>query len=303
MTNGWFVTEYDNEQLWIRIRKKIAAKKTRFQDVQILDSYKNGKLLAIDGEVQSAQVDEYIYHEALVHPALMMHPNPKNVLILGVGEGASVREVLKHKTVKNIVGIEIDNVLVDLVKRHLPEWHQGAFEDERFNLHIADAADVLKERRDLYDIIISDLTDPGLDSPANQFYTKEFHRLLRSNLSNEGIMVTQTQSADPGSRWHSAVYNTLKTTFYDIVPYYAYLESFRSLWSFMVASAQPLKKPDVERLIRERDVKPLKFYNQATHDWMFFQPPYIRIEQPGTVPTLTRANVNKVVRRVIADEL
>jgi len=303
VNDDWLITEYDNERLWIKIRKKIAEKDTSFQKIQILDSFKNGKLLAVDGEVQSAQIDEYIYHEALVHPALIRHQNPRNALVLGAGEGASIRELLKHKSIECIVGIDIDEELIDLVKQHLPEWHQGAFEDKRFKLVITDALDYLGRHAGLYDVIISDLTDPGLNSPANQLYTKEFYDLVKVNLSGGGVMVIQSQAADPGSHWHHAVFNTLKSSFKNVLPYYIYLESFRSLWSFMLASDASFNKIDVDKVIDERGVEGLKFYDGTTHNWMFFSPPYVKQGFSKDIPVLTKSNVNEVVRRVIADDL
>jgi spermidine synthase len=117
--------------------------RTAFQEVAILDTQEYGKMLVIDGRTQSAEEDEYIYHEALVHPAMLTHPEPRQVLIIGGGEGASLREVLRYRSVERVVMVDIDRELVELCQKWLPEWHQGAFQDPRVELVFADGKDYI----------------------------------------------------------------------------------------------------------------------------------------------------------------
>ena len=108
-----------------QFKKVLLKKQTPFQEAVIADSFSFGRCLILDGEIQSAQTDEYIYHETLVHPALLTHPRPQSVLIMGGGEGATTREILKHKTVKRVHLVDLDGEVIELCKRHLPRWHQG----------------------------------------------------------------------------------------------------------------------------------------------------------------------------------
>ncbi|MEM2757695.1 MAG: spermidine synthase, partial [Sulfolobales archaeon] len=113
------------------LKNVLVNTKTKYQSVQIVELEEFGKALILDGLIQSSQADEFVYHESLVHPALLTHPNPKKVLIIGGGEGAALREVLKHPTVTNAVMVDIDGELVELSKRYLEEMHNGSFNDPR----------------------------------------------------------------------------------------------------------------------------------------------------------------------------
>src|SRR4030042_686838 len=122
-----------------RIKKVIYSGRTKFQAVEIVDTRSFGICLVLDGKIQSSELDEFIYHEALVHPAMLSHARPETVFIAGGGEGATLREVLAHKTVKKAVMVDIDEELVKLCRRFLPSWHQKAFDDHRTELHFSDA--------------------------------------------------------------------------------------------------------------------------------------------------------------------
>src|SRR4030043_2399246 len=143
-----------------RIKKAIYSGRTEFQSVEIVDTRSFGVCLVLDGKIQASERDEFIYHEALVHPAMLSHPCPETVFIAGGGEGATLREVLSHKTVKQAVMIDIDEEVIATCKRFLPDYSQGAFEDERTELYHTDARDYLAKCGDTFDIIIIDLPEP-----------------------------------------------------------------------------------------------------------------------------------------------
>ena len=133
--------------------------RTAFQDVAVLDTYEYGKMLVIDGHVQSAEDDEYIYHEALVHPAMVIHPEPRSVLIIGGGEGATLREVLRYRSVEQVVMVDIDRELVELCQKLLPEWHERAFEDPRTEVVFADGKDYMERTSARFDVVVIDVCD------------------------------------------------------------------------------------------------------------------------------------------------
>ena len=151
-----------------RINQVLFKGTTAFQDVQIVDAACFGRSLVLDGKTQSTEVDEFVYHETLVHPSLLAHPAPTQVLVAGGGEGATAREVLAHSSVKRCVMVDIDSEVVSLCRRYLPNHHRGAFEDQRLELHHRDALAFLQETSDRFDVAIIDVPDPppSLSNPS-----------------------------------------------------------------------------------------------------------------------------------------
>lgn len=263
-----------------QVKKILVTKKTKFQKAEIIDTYTYNRCLVLDGELQSAALDEFIYHESLVHPGMLFHKKPENVLILGGGEGATLREVLKHKTLKNVVMVDIDGEVVNFCKKYLASFHKKAFNDKRVKLVIDDAMKYINETKEKFDLIISDLSCPIKDTPAENLYTKEFYKKITKCLSKNGIFVVQSGPADlPQITLHSMVYTTLKKVFRNAEPCYAFVPSFDVPWSFIVASnnKQELKKINtIDKLIKERIKGELKFYDGETHISIFNTPKYIR---------------------------
>ena len=136
----WF-QEYLTPNLvqYVGVRERLFAGRTRYQQVEVLDTLDFGRTLILDGKTQSSEADEFVYHEALVHPAMVTHPNPESVFIAGGGEGATLREALAHGSVKSAVMVDLDGEIVDICRRFLPNHHRGAFDDPRVELHFADA--------------------------------------------------------------------------------------------------------------------------------------------------------------------
>ncbi len=261
------------------IKKVYFIGKTKFQTVEIVEVYDYGKCLFIDGKLQSSQVDEWIYHEALVHPAMITHPNPKKVAILGGGEGATLREVLRYD-VEKVVMIDIDREIVELCKKYLPEWHQGSFDDPRVKLVIEDARKYLEETNEIFDVIIIDLTDPVPGCPSVKLYTREFYEIVYKRLSSNGVMVTQATSAHiPRCKNYAIIYNTIRQIFPVVRAYRVFVPSFVSPWGFVLGS----KENDPLRLdsnyIKDRISKikgKLKFYDEEVHRALFILPKYLR---------------------------
>lgn len=166
----------------------LVTKRTAFQEMCIVETGTYGKALVLDGKWQSCTVDEFLYHEPLVHPACVNHGDPRTVLILGGGEGATVREVLKWNSVQKVVTVDIDGEVVEACKRHLPEMHQGAWDDPRTELIIGDALDYLDRTEPQWDVIISDLSDPIEEGPSFKLFTKEHFEKCRRALGPGGYV-------------------------------------------------------------------------------------------------------------------
>jgi spermidine synthase len=255
--------------------------RSKFQKVFIVKNSVFGKILILDDKIQSAQIDEFIYHEALVQPALAIHPEPKKVAILGGGEGATLREVLKHPCVTRVDMIELDDLVVEISKKYLQEWCRDSFEDPRTNLVIQDAKKFMFELDDSihYDVIIVDLTDPLDDSPAKFLFTKEFMNLLRDRLSEKGILIYQAASITPYfDNAHIAVNHTAKEVFKIVNSYSAHVQSFDETWGFVWASDyfSPLDGlENIDKVLANRNIE-TRFYDSQTHMHCFSLPKYLR---------------------------
>ena len=263
------------------VKERIYSGRSKFQSVDIINTGSYGVCLILDGKIQSSEADEFIYHEALVHPAMLTHPRPEKVFIAGGGEGATLREVLAHKTVKKAVMVDIDEEVVKLCRRFLPSWHQKAFDDPRAELHFADARQYLEESSDEFDVIIIDLVDPLEHGPARLLYTREFYQIVRQRLGHAGIMSVQ---AEP-SEWRNldnftAIANTLRNVFSIACPYQVHIPSFFGLWGFVAASQSldpsELTPEEIDARISTRISKRLESYDGLTHQAMFTIPKHIR---------------------------
>jgi len=263
------------------IREKIYSGRTKFQSLDIVNTGSFGVCLVLDGKIQSSEADEFIYHEALVHPAMLTHPRPERVFIAGGGEGATLREVLAHKTVKRAVMVDIDEEVVKLCRRFLPRWHQNALDDPRAELHFVDARKHLDESSDEFDVIIIDLADPLEQGPARLLYTQEFYQIVKRKLGPGGIMSVQAES----SEWtnldnFTAIVNTLRNIFPIARPYQVHVPSFLGLWGFVSASqsldSSELTPEEIDTRISTRISKEMKSYDGLTHQAMFTIPKHIR---------------------------
>jgi len=280
----WFHV-YLNPDITIlhRIKEVIYSGQTKFQSIAIIDNDSFGKCLVLDGKIQSSEVDEFIYHETLVHPAMVTHPNPEKVFIAGGGEGATLREVLAHNTIKKAVMVDIDEEVVNICRHFLPSWHQNSFDDPRAELHFADARAYLEKNDAKLDVIIIDLPDPLEKGPARLLYTREFYELVKQRLQPDGIISVQAESAN----WTQIanfvdIVNTLANVFPVVRPYQAHIPSFNSLWGFATASQkldpQKLTPEEIDLKISTRISRQLKSYDGLTHQAMFTIPKHLRLK-------------------------
>ena len=220
-----------------RLKRVIHSGKTAVQHVLIADTYNYGVALMLDGAIQSAEDDEALYHELLVQPALLRHPDPQDVLILGGGEGATLRETLVHRSVKSVTMIDIDRELVELCREHLGRWHRGAFEDRRVRLLFEDGRKFIEHDDGFYDVVIIDVVDMFDNGPAQALYTRQFYELLRGRLRRNAIIAIQgLEFSFLDDKYHAALVRTLRTVFPEVHSYREQIPSFLSPWGFVVAS-------------------------------------------------------------------
>jgi spermidine synthase len=277
------------------ITRILVNQQTAYQDMYIVESNSYGKGLILDGRWQSSTADEFLYHEALVQPAMTYQGNPKNVLILGGGEGATVREVARWKTVEKIVMVDIDGEVVQACQKHLQEMHQNAFDDPRLELIIGDALKFLDTTSQDWDVIISDLSEPVESGPSFQLFTKEFFAKIQRGLKPNGFFVLQAGSLSPIElNLHSRLANTLKTVFPNVHSYSSYIPTFATPWGFLIASGEPIPvrvEPEkVDELLAEKTTGNLRMFDGTTLLGMMQSPAHIRkaIENETEVYTLEK---------------
>ena len=279
-----------------RIDKVLYEGKTAFQQVAINDGACFGRTLVLDGRTQSTELDEFVYHEALVHPAMLAHPDPRHVFIAGGGEGATAREALSHSSVSSVVMVDMDREVVSLCREHLPLHHKGAFEDPRLTLHYADAYAFLEATDAAYDVAIIDVPDPLEEGPAYLLYTQEFYRLLRDRLRPEGLMVAQAGPTGPAfyEQSFSAVAKTVGSVFDQVYVCEAFVPSFGATWGFVIGSLGPdtiaLSRDAVDEGVFDRIGGDLRYYDGVTHQGMFSVPKYLRHALAKETRVITRAN-------------
>ncbi len=274
------------------IKEVIYSGRTQFQSIEIIESGGLGRCLILDGKIQSSEWDEFIYHEALVHPPMIAHPRPERVFIAGGGEGATLREVLAHSSVKRVVMVDIDEEVIDICRRLLPSWHQGSFEDSRLELRFVDARKYLEECVDVgekFDVVILDLPEPIEGGPAYLLHTTEFYQVVREKLAPDGILSLQAGASSWGNhRCFTAIINTLKAVFPLVFPYDTFIPSYGGTWGFALASPKlsPPTAAEVERRIASRIAGGLRFYDGITHQGLFSLPKNLReaiAEEQGVI--------------------
>lgn len=277
----YFVELYTGNLLRkIKIDKIYFEGKTKYQKVFCFSNEYLGKTLFLDEAIQSAQIDEYVYHESLVHPALLVHPSPKEVLVIGGGEGATIREVLRHSSIQNVTMVDIDKELVEICQKYLPEWSDGAFADKRTDLIFADAREFVGSTEKKFDLVISDLTEPVEKGPSVFLFTKEFYEKIEGILNQNGLFVLQAGSADPFyNQFFASCAKTLEAVFSIVRPYWTFISSFGLPWGFVLASNKTdpidIRQGQIADRLKHRRIQNLKFYHPGLHSALFALPLYL----------------------------
>ncbi|MCI8212017.1 spermidine synthase [Pseudomonas sp. S25] len=182
-------TLYEGYGQRFRIEKMLHEVRTEHQHLVIFQNPRMGRVMALDGVIQTTEADEFIYHEMLTHVPILAHGKARRVLIIGGGDGGMLREVAKHGTVEHITMVEIDGTVVEMCKEFLPEHSKGAFDDPRLNLVIDDGMRFVATTQDKFDVIISDSTDPI--GPGEVLFSENFYQACHRCLNEGGILVTQ----------------------------------------------------------------------------------------------------------------
>ncbi len=277
----WYVEESaPSEQHHHAIDRVFFEGRSDFQQVAVVSTPVFGKMLILDGDTQSAEGDEKIYHETLVHPALAAAADRSDVLVLGGGEGATLREALRSPDVRRCTMVDIDGLVVDLAKRFLPEWSDGAFEDRRARVIVGDALQFMRDDRDRYGVIVSDLTEPLEDSPSNALFNEDVFRLIKSRLAEGGVYVLQASTASfHNASLHCKMARTLRRHYAHVASFFTHVPAFDTDWAFLACSDR-IDVAALDASVIDAYCSGLRgenfFYDAVTHRRLFSLPLYLR---------------------------
>jgi spermidine synthase len=277
----WFLEPIVPNEFHVHgIKRSLVVRETQYQLAEILESYQFGRMLVLDGESQSSERDEYIYHEALVHPAMVLSDSPRKVLLFGGGEGATLREILRYP-IERVIMVDIDEEVIELCKEFLPNMAEGAFSDPRAEVILGDAREYIEGIEEKFDIIISDLTEPLEEGPASKLFTREFFTTIKEHLTEDGIFVTQALSVSIiNNNVHTAIHNTLKQVFPIVKSYHTYIPLYDSDWGFVVGTLGKdptlLEEKKINEKLKSLGLDNLKYYDGETHRLMFSLPKDLR---------------------------
>lgn len=271
-----------------RVQRVIHTRKTPYQLVEVVDIADFGVTLFLDRRFQTSEKDEFFYHESLVHPAMMLHPEPQNVLVIGGGDGGTLEEVLKHPSVCVVTMVELDAEVVDIAKAHLRSICGAAFEDPRVRLVIGDGRRFVEETDESFDVILLDLTDPM--EPSKYVYTREFYALCARRLRRGGILGLHNDSPFFFPQAYNVITKTLDAVFPYRRQYAAYIVGYMLDFAFSVCSMDDVLEVDEKELARrgaERGIEGLLAYTPQLLERFRTLPGYMRrvLEEPCDIST------------------
>jgi spermidine synthase len=278
--NVWFTDKDENQALSLRHTGDMLYNKTsEFQKVRVIDTYAYGKTLTIDNMVMCTEKDEMHYHEMIAHPAILSHGQVKNVLVIGGGDGGTIREVLKHTGVEKVTLVEIDANVIEACKEHLPSLSKS-FDDPKLDLIIGDGIDYVKKATaDSYDLIIVDGSDPV--GPAEGLFSTAFYQECKRTLKANGLLVTQGESPTFNSDTFVELNACLKDLFgkEGVKTLLFQAPTYPSgIWSFQIASNGSINPtaPIAEQANAFETNNALHYYNQQLHKGAFELPNYVK---------------------------
>ena len=270
-------TLYDGYGQRFSVDRMLHEVRTEHQHLVIFENARMGRVMALDGVIQTTEADEFIYHEMLTHVPILAHGAARRVLIIGGGDGGMLREVAKHKSVERITMVEIDGTVVDMCKEFLPNHSQGAFDDARLNLVIDDGMRFVATTTEKFDVIISDSTDPI--GPGEVLFSENFYQACHRCLNDGGVLVTQ--NGTPFMQLDT-VRNTagrMNGLFADWHFYQAAVPTYiGGSMTFAWGSTNPaLRHVDVTTLAQRFAASGIqtRYYNPAIHQGAFALPQYV----------------------------
>ena len=270
-TDNWFYERsfHKNFSMGWKVKKILHSEQSKFQKIDVIETHAVGKLLLLDGKTMVSEKDEFVYHEIMAHIPYMTKEKVENVLIIGGGDGGVVREFVRHRDIKRIDLVEIDERVIEVSREFFPECTIG-LDDKRVNILPQDGFAFLKSKKNEYDIIVIDSTDP--EDFASNLFTTEFYNDVHNALTDDGIMMNQTENPFLDEYGIKSIYQNMRNAFPVVKSFTAPMLIYPGVyWTFGFSSKgiQPTKlvsekSNDMFSLQRE-----LKFYNMDWHKAAF----------------------------------
>lgn len=273
----WYTEEHSkNARFSIKVKEQLYSGKSEFQAIDVFRSDEFGVFFTLDGLMMVTEKDEFIYHDMIVHMPMATNPNIKNVLVIGAGDGGTVRELTRYKTIENIDMVEIDKLVVDVCKKYLPQTAEK-LDDPRVNLFFEDGLKFVREVENKYDLIIVDSTDPF--GPGEGLFTKEFYGNCYKALKEDGILVNQHESPyyDEYATSMKRAHKRIEEQFPICRVYQAHIPTYPSgHWLFGFASKKydPINNDSIEEWNKLGLIT--KYYNTDLHRGAFALPNYVK---------------------------
>jgi len=259
----------------IKAGKVLYSKQSDFQKVEVFETDSAlGRVLTLDDLMMTTEGDEFHYHEMIAHVPMMHHPNPKTVLVIGGGDGGTIREVLKHDTVEKAVLCEIDGLVIEACKEHLPTF-ACELDNPKCEILVEDAIEYIKDKVDMFDIVLIDSTDPM--GPGEGLFTEEFYTNVKRSLKKGGIVAAQSESPFVNKEEIKKMYNLLKKVFPICSTFTSNIPTYPGgywAWAYCSQTVKPLSYIDEERC--EKITKTCKIYNKDYHMARFALPNYLK---------------------------
>lgn len=269
-------TELHDDQFGITMRAKnvLYSGKSEFQSIDIIDTDFFGKVLLLDGLVMTTEKDEFFYHEMIAHIPMLSHPNPESILVIGGGDGGTVREVLRHSCSKKVVLCEIDGEVIEVCKKYLPQLSKD-LDDPRVDIQVRDGIEYIAQCKKEFDIILIDSTDPM--GPGEGLFTEEFYNNVNAALKDGGIMVCQSESPFADQKEIKMMQPLLRKAFPIVKTYVGPMPTYPAgywSWTFCSNTVKPLDYIDE---IRANEIeKGAKLYNKDIHRAVFALPNFVK---------------------------
>ncbi|MGQ9745435.1 MAG: polyamine aminopropyltransferase [Dissulfurimicrobium sp.] len=238
-----------NVGIKLKVKETLFTSRSEYQTIEVLDTFEYGRVLLLDGFIMTTERDEYIYHEMIVHPAMYLHPNPKDVLIIGGGDGGAVREAVKHKSVERVVLCEIDGLVIETCIKFFPSIASELKGNSRVSVVVDDGIKYIDRHLSAFDVLIVDSTDPR--GPAVGLFKTDFYKKCLTALKPDGILVAQSESPFYDMNIIKEMHKNLREAGFPIVNFYVgFIPTYPSgMWSWGMASKKydPLKDFNTER--------------------------------------------------------
>ncbi len=277
MDDLWY-SEYhtDNVRFSIKVKEQLYSAQSEYQKIAVFDSHEFGKFLTLDGVMMFTEKDEFIYHEMITHVAMAVNPDIKNILVIGAGDGGVLRELSKYKNIESIEVAEIDEQVVKVCKKYLPQTACG-FKDKRVNIHYEDGLKFIRKKKNEYDLIIVDSTDPS--GPGEVLFTKEFYGNCYKALKEDGIMINQHESPfyEADAKSMKEAHKRINSVFDLSKLYQLHIPTYPSghwLFGFSSKGAHPIKDLKASKWNKLK-IK-TNYYNTNLHMGAFYLPSYVQ---------------------------